>query len=83
MKKLCCLLLILFFLTAAAAEPVNKHERQAPEKKPPRQVLPKQKLPEVKPFIPSEKIDADAVVLALSSCCWCSLKELDLWWWKR
>lgn len=78
MKKLCCLLLILFSLTAAAAEPVNKHERQAPEKKPPRQVLPKQKLlpsgeinktekakkkpPEVKTFIPSEKIDADAVV---------------------
>jgi len=78
MKKLCCLLLLLFSLTATAAEPVNNYERQSQEKKPPRQVLPKQeplpsgeinktekakkKPPEVKPFIPSEKIDADAVV---------------------
>ena len=78
MKKLCCLLLILFSLTAAAAEPVSRHTPLPQGEKPPPQAQTKQepppsrelnktekppkKPPEVKPFIPSEKIGADDVV---------------------
>lgn len=77
MKKLCVLLLILFSLSAAATEPPTRNKTQAPEKKTTRQVLPEpqpdkrikttgkkpaKKPPEVTPFIPSEKINADAVV---------------------
>lgn len=69
MMKFCCLILILFSMPAIAAEPVN---RQPEEKEVPKQTLPvteqekvtrTQKKPSaLKPFTPSEKIAADAVV---------------------
>ncbi|NOQ47123.1 MAG: hypothetical protein GQ559_10725 [Desulfobulbaceae bacterium] len=69
MIRICCLMLVLLSMPAAAAESVN---RQPEGKEPPRQtqpvaenekvVKPQKKRPALKPFIPSEKIDADAVV---------------------
>ena len=62
-------MLLLFSMPAAAAEPVN---RQPEEKEEPKQTLPvteqekgvpqQKKPPALKPFTPSEKIAADAVV---------------------
>ena len=69
MMKFCCLMVIMLSTPALAAEPVNRQPAGKESSKPTQPVTEQEKgrrtqkkQPELKPFIPSEKIAADAVV---------------------